>query len=205
MLSSNASSVEQDPAANGETAPSDATLVRLATGCGRRSEQAYAALYRRHQAAVRATVSNQVWDASVREDIVQDTFCRAFARLSDLREADRLRPWLLQTARRLAIDHLRRRARRPDEVELVAEQPSVETPTEDLAELRDLADRLRGAMVKLPGRDALALTLAIDLGLSPAEMATALGVTENHAKVILHRARRRLRDAVGDIEREGER
>ena len=48
----------------------------------------------------------------------------------------------------------------------------------------------------LSPRDATVLTLVAQLGFTSADLSEALGVTQNNAKVILHRARRRLRTAV---------
>ena len=52
---------------------------------------------------------------------------------------------------------------------------------------------LRGGTVQ---RDAAAVTMVTQLGFTPAQVADALGVTQGAAKVIVHRARRRLRNAL---------
>ena len=56
--------------------------------------------------------------------------------------------------------------------------------------------RIHAGMEKLSVRDATAITLASEFGFGPSEIAEALGVSPNTAKVVLHRARRRLRDQV---------
>lgn len=157
----------------------------------------FAALYRRHVGAVRMAIRDNVHDAEGVADAVQDTFAKAFSRLPALREPERFRPWLLQIARNTAIDH--RRVRRRVEFDDNAE-------TEDMAddglgpdghaELNDLAALVNHCVAALSPRDATAITMATRLGLGPTEIGAALGVSTGAAKVLLHRARQRLREAL---------
>jgi RNA polymerase sigma factor (sigma-70 family) len=173
---------------------SDAELVAAVRGG---DSQAFAALYRDHVDAVRRVAYHLVGDADRTADAVQDTFARALQHLDDLREPDRFRPWVLAIARHAATDQLRARKRvtglddRAEEV-LAAGGPGPES----VAELRELADQVQGCVAGLSKRDATALTMVTQLGFSPAQVADALGVTPGAAKVIVHRARRRLRDAL---------
>src|SRR5206468_5892873 len=70
-----------------------------------------------------------------------------------------------------------------------------DSPTQR-AELTDLAGLLEAGVATLSLRDATALSMVTHFGFGPAEVAAALGVKVGAAKVIVHRARRRLRDAV---------
>ena len=65
-----------------------------------------------------------------------------------------------------------------------------------VVELQGLVQRVRGCIAGLSARDATVLALVTDLGYSPAEVADALGISAGAAKVVLHRARRRLRSAI---------
>ena len=58
---------------------------------------------------------------------------------------------------------------------------------------RDLGHRVRRALEELSDRDATVLTLAVQFGFGASEIAEAIGVTPGTAKVVLHRARGRLR------------
>ncbi|MHB8466829.1 MAG: RNA polymerase sigma factor [Acidimicrobiales bacterium] len=178
--------------ASGQVSTADADLVAAALD-GEAS--AFEELYRAHAAAVARVVACEVRDAEAAADALQETFLRALARLSSLRDPSRFRPWLLAIARNAAIDERRHRgrsARLTEEmlVELVAVGPSAS----DIVELRELARLLDGCVALLPPRDAVALSLVAQSGFAPREVGETLGVSANAARVMLHRARRRLHD-----------
>ena len=86
------------------------------------------------------------------EDVVQDTFARAFVALDELQEAPPLRAWLFRIAHNRALDLLRSRAIRasepveaahevadpesPDPVEVLMRREAVETAVSRFVELR---------------------------------------------------------------------
>jgi RNA polymerase sigma factor (sigma-70 family) len=157
---------------------------------------AFDALYRKYLPLVGRVIRDNVHNPADEDDVVQDVFIRAVERLGSLREPERFRPWLLAIARNAAIDH--RRARRTV-VSLDAESLDAVGPAalldDDPVELAELAASVRGLVAGLSARDATAITLVTQLGFGPREVATALGVSVSAAKVLLHRARRRLRTA----------
>jgi RNA polymerase sigma factor (sigma-70 family) len=172
----------------------DATLVD-AVRAG--DIDAFSALYARHAGAVRFAVRDNVHDNETVADVVQDTFVRALERLPSLRNPERFRPWLLSIARNAAIDSRRARQRsRIDDLADTDEMVGVDPQPAELAELGELADLVNGCVGGLSTRDATAITLVTRLGLGSAEVATALGISIGAAKVVVHRARRRFRDAL---------
>lgn len=172
----------------------DATLVVAA----RDGEQAaFEELYRRHEGAVRRALSDNVHDLERRRELVQECFYRAYSRLHLLRDPERFRPWVLQIARNAAIDDLRARTQatlEPLEDDQFAE-PHQSGP-ESTAELQVLAAAVQAGMARLSARDAAAISMVVHLGFGPAEVAAALDISYGNAKVVLHRARQRLRDAL---------
>lgn len=171
----------------------DAQLVeRALAGDG----MAFTELYRRHVSAVAATVHSLTSTADDRADFVQEAFTTAFARLAQLRDPARFRAWVLQIARNAVTTRGRASGR---VVAVDGDQLDGPGPADDPADtaaLLDLVARLGAAHATLPTRDATAVTLVVTFGLSTAELAVALGVSETNAKVILHRARQRLRAAL---------
>lgn len=174
---------------------SDAELVAAARDG---DSAAFGELYERHRRAVATAARDWIDDPSQRDDVVQETFVRAAQKLDRLVDPDRFRAWVLQIGRNAAIDELRRRQRfNPVSLDAIVDLPDDADLPELAAEVAELAGRIEAGLVSLSQRDATAIALAAHLGLGPAEIAAALGVTPNNAKVILHRARQRLRTAAG--------
>lgn len=166
--------------------------IRAAAG----DHQAFATLYEHHAPAVRALVFAKIGNRAIAEDLLQDVFARAFFAIPDLRDPARVRPWLMAIARNACIEEFRR----DRQVSVVAddelEQLDLAPTAEDTAELNELAALVRGCVANLSRRDATVLTLVVQLGLSGTELADALGISEGAARVTLHRARRRLAEAL---------
>jgi RNA polymerase sigma-70 factor (ECF subfamily) len=159
---------------------------------------AFEALYLRHYAAVRRVAGAVVRDSDQIADVAQETFTRALDRLATLRDESRFRPWLLSIARHVATDHVRARskaARGPDE-DAALEVATAEPGPEELAELADLSRLVQHGMAELSERDATVVALVAHFGFTTSEVAAALGLSPGAAKVAVHRARRRLRDAL---------
>ena len=174
----------------------DETLVRRAAD-GR--QDACDELYRRYASLIRHVVGDNIRDSDEREDAVQEAFLRAFSKLHLLRDGALFRPWLLQIARRVAIDSRRKRLRTP--IAMVDDEDMPEVVSLDpapalVAEVRHLADEVRIGMTKLSPRDATVLTMVTELGFGIADVAAALDITHTNAKVVLHRARKRLRESL---------
>ena len=133
------------------------------------------------------------------EDLVQETFLRAFRAWMDLRRPKRVEPWLATICLNLARSRFRARARRPSEVALqdwmVERRPS-EDP-ESRAEGIE-RDELYRAMHELPEEQRVALTLVDLSGLSTFEAAEAMGTPRGTVLSRLHRGRRALARLLGD-------
>jgi RNA polymerase sigma-70 factor, ECF subfamily len=129
------------------------------------------------------------------EDLVAQTLEIAWRRLDDVPAAEPL-PWLYAVARNLWRNRTRRDRRRRD---LLARfRPG---GTEAAGTGQDPADLepgvLRAALAELSDRDQEVLRLVAWDGLTPAELAVALGCTPVAARTRLHRARTRLAAKLG--------
>jgi RNA polymerase sigma-70 factor (ECF subfamily) len=177
----------------------DALVVRVR----REDQDAFAELYRRHVGAVRLAVGDKVRDPEARADLVQEAFLRALVSIDRLNDPGKFRAWVLQIGRNLGLDHLRKQK---TVVESLGEGPETEVEAADpdpqeLYECAEAASRIRSGLARLSSRDAAVMSMSVQFGFGPTEIADALGISPNHAKVILHRARKRLRLAV-DLDRE---
>lgn len=157
---------------------------------------AFDALYRLTVPAVRRVAYAVMGDADAAKDIVQETFARAFERLDDLREDDRFVAWVSSIARHLAADHGRQQSRVVVlEDRMAAALATEEAGPAEVLELCELSDLVRAGMAQLCPRDATAVFVT-QLGMAPADVAAVMGVTPGAARVIVHRARARLRNAL---------
>lgn len=131
-------------------------------------------------------------DRELAEDLVQETFARAWRFLDNLREEQAAKSWLATTLRR---ENARRfeRGKLPvaDGLELDrlgAERPDFDTSIEAFV--------LRRALVELPAIYREPLLLQVIQGLSCGEIARSLGITRAAVMTRLFRARRCLRSAL---------
>jgi RNA polymerase sigma factor (sigma-70 family) len=170
-------------------------LVRCAAdGDGR----AFATLVRETTPSVRTVVRQYVRGTEDVNDLVQEVYLRALQRLHTLEDPERFRSWLYAIARNAGLDHVRRARRRPAsamEDELV-EPRDVDPGPDELAEVRELSDRVRTGAARLNARDSTLLAMVTQLGFTPTDVAGALGMSHTAAKVAVHRARQRLRNAM---------
>ena len=163
----------------------DADLVRLAR-CG--EDGAFRILVERHAPAARARAARLCPNPSDVDDIVQESFLRAFVSLDRLRDPDRFAGWLAGI-----VHNVCRAVRRQAPLTLLPDWPETLHPVavdglpspEDL----DRADAVRAAVAGLPAgqRRAVALYYYADL---PADQ---IAEPPGAARASLHKARQRLR------------
>ncbi len=128
-------------------------------------------------------------DAAV-EDLVQETFLRAYDRISTFNPEYRFKTWLLAIANNLGIDTLRRRR---DVVEFNSEvHARVMRGPETAAAEAERAKSVQEAVMTLPEAYSVPLVLRYAEDLSYAEIAEVLGITIPALKSRLFRARKML-------------
>ena len=130
------------------------------------------------------------------EDVVQDTFTRAHASLMGDDRPMSLKPWLYRIAHNLSLNTLRAKAWNHEELDESFD--GVRQPHEHVEQ----KDRLRDVVARvtaLPQRQRAALILQAVEGRSSEEIARELDGTVGDVRMLVHRARTRLRDAVGAL------
>lgn len=163
--------------------------------------EAAGALWQRHRRLV-ATVLIAHGDVRELDDLLQEVALRVTRSLDGLADAGSLRSWLRTVARRVAIDHGRRRE--GARVRAVTSTDEDGEPVFDAAEQQRWRDELEHAMRRVADLDAQfrePLLLRAVEGLSQREVADVLGVPETTVETRLARARRHLRERA-DAERE---
>ena len=131
-------------------------------------------------------------------DAVQDTFLVATAKLRDLRDPAKLRPWLYAVARNECVRRLRA-GTVLSALEEAGDVPSQAGEIGAATERAELQQLVRAALDGLnPGeRDVIELSLVAEL--DGDELAEALGVSRNHAHALLSRARSQLERSLGAL------
>ncbi len=176
-------------------ADTDADLARAAAA-GDRS--AFAGIYDRYADRLHDYCVGMLRDRDDAADCVQDAFCTAATRLNQLRDADKLRPWLYAIARNEALRRLRDRHRETvsdDLPETVSQEPGPDT----LAARTELADLISDAAGGLSDRDRSILELTYRHGLDGPDLAEALNVSPVNATKMVQRLRDTVERSLGAL------
>jgi RNA polymerase sigma-70 factor (ECF subfamily) len=116
------------------------------------------------------------------EDLLQETFVRAYRGLPRFRGRARFTTWLHRIAVNLCRDAARRRRRSPDPLP-IAPSPSSAT-----------VDQVRAALARLRPQHRLVLILRYSQSLSYQEIGDLLSWSLSRVKVTIHRAKRAFKD-----------
>jgi RNA polymerase sigma-70 factor (ECF subfamily) len=168
----------------------DSELVaRLIRG----DETAFVALIARHDAALRRTARAFVSTPASADEVVQDTWLAVIAGLRSFEGRSSIKTWLY----RILINRAKTRGvREARSVPAAAAGPGLERLDESAHQLllrKELGAVLEAAMRDLPERQRAVVVLRDALGWSPQDVCNALAVNETNQRVLLHRARSRLR------------
>lgn len=157
---------------------------------------AFRHVFDRHAGAVHRFLCDLTGDDTLADEATQETFVRAFQKLSSLKDAERLGPWLFGIGRFVCLEAHRARLRQAeaplDDALEELRAPSMETP-ESLLLSRERGVALETALRSLREDRRAALVLRADHGLAYEDIAQTLGWSLAKTKVEIHRARHQLR------------
>lgn len=128
------------------------------------------------------------------DELVQDTFVRAFNSLDGFRGDSSFRTWLFTIERRLLLDRRRAEKRRKDRSEVQESDVATEYDALDSMLADETQKRVRAAMDRLSPTQKEVFTLRVTEGLSYKEIAEAVGTTEGAARVHYHNAMRAVKE-----------
>ena len=134
-------------------------------------------------------------DPATADDVLAETLLVCWRRIDDVPEP--ALPWAYGVARN-CLANAHRSGRRQQRV--AARLAVVDPPREAADPVGSRDDALHEALDRLREDDAELLRLWAWEQLTPAEIATVLGVTANAVSIRLHRARGKLRDELGKVE-----
>jgi RNA polymerase sigma factor (sigma-70 family) len=145
-----------------------------------------------------AAMSRDRHDAA---DMTQDVFVIAAERMAQLREPDRLKPWLFAILRNEVYRRTgkKRKIVATDFTEPVAEMSLPSQPADEASALEheELAQLVRSAALGLDERDQLVMEYSVRRGLEGDDLAAALGVSPQQCYGLVHRMRQRTERSIG--------
>jgi RNA polymerase sigma factor (sigma-70 family) len=168
-----------------------------------RSEpEAFAAVFDRYSREIYRYAARRL-GRGLADDVAAETFLVAFDRRDryDLARPN-ARPWLYGIASNLIAGHRRAEVQLYRALARTGMQEAAENHADRVAGRVDseaVRERLAAALAAIPGRERDVLLLVAWADLSTQESSQALGIPEGTVRSRLHRARRRLRAALADI------
>lgn len=174
----------------GAAALADAALVRLVLD-GR--QEAFAELVRRHQDSLYRYACSLGVAPDAAQDLMQDAFVRAYQKLSQCRDPNRFRSWLLGILRNLVLDY-GRDLRQTVSLEHVPESGLAASPPQ-----LELRHALGTALDRLPPLLREAFLLRHHQGYPYEEIAAITGARVSAVKMRVHRAREQLQQALAGV------
>ena len=182
------------------TAATDAELALAARDRDRAGKDAFVEIVRRHQAAVSAVAYSVTRRIGLTDDIAQETFLKAWKRVSTLRELGKLKAWLTKIAHDCAVDALRRErphASLDDEASAALEAPGA--PPDKAAADAEEEHLIWTMLESLPENMRTPLVMFYREGESVAAVAAALDLSEDAVKQRLSRGRELLREKLSGV------
>ena len=167
--------------------------------------EAFRLLVERHSRNVYNVAYRITGNCHDAEDVVQETFLKAYRQLGRFESRSSFGTWVHRIAMNCAVDLLRSRPRReqPEEHETLEEMAAT-TPSRDahvipadrLVASAEIGQRIRTAMSRLSPLERAAFVLRHFEGQSIDQISRALGVRQNAAKHCIFRAVRKMRVAL---------
>jgi RNA polymerase sigma-70 factor (ECF subfamily) len=147
---------------------------------------------------LRRYLERMVQNPATADDLLQETLLRIARGLPSFEGRSSVKTWAFSIATRIATDHFRRPETRAQIVDMdnVAEIPDAELSVEGQMVIDEMNSCVREVIDSLPEDYRAALVLHDLQGLTAADTAEACGCSVATAKIRIHRARARLKEAL---------
>ncbi len=182
--------------------------VQLALSAAGGNAMAFETIVRRHNRLLFRTARGVVPDDAEAQDVVQETYLRAFTNLQAYRGDSALGTWLARIAINIALSSQRKKGRfvqfedlvptvgAADPEEAMPQSPDIEGPDAS-AERQEVRVMLQASIEELPAIYRSVFILRAVEDLSVEETAICLGVSDDVVKTRFLRARAMLREKLG--------
>jgi len=179
------------------TAASDAELVERVL---RGDREAFAQVYDTYADRLHDFAYSMLRQREDAMDAVADAFVTTAERLDQLRDPERLRPWLYSIVRRECLRRLKQRSRTAyTDDDAMLDLPDQGAGPEAMAETTALQALVWDAAAGLNERDRAMLDLHLRQGLDGAELGEAMDMTADNAYVSLSRLRDQVERSIGAL------
>lgn len=175
-------------------------LERAAKG----DRHSFGEFYELHLNEIYRYIFFRVSDHNEAEDLTTKVFLEAWERLTDKRqkqEIKNVRAWIYRIAHNKVIDYYRTgklQAPLDDNSNKELQTPSLESETDGLFVSQKLADGVR----RLPANYQQVIILRFINQMSHAEVAGIMRITENHVRILQHRALLQMREIISEANNE---
>jgi len=175
--------------------------VQLMLAFQQGDEEAFVELVESYQGAAFSMLRRLLGPHRAVEDLAQEAFLRVWRSRERYRPQGRFTTYLYRITYNLALNHLRGDKRKPLSSLPSSPEGAVLEPTDTrgaapsaTADAQDWAALVERALAELPQNQRAALVFQHYDGLSLAEVAEVLGISDKAVKSLLHRARTHLRE-----------
>jgi len=196
----------------------------LVAALRRREEAAFVALVKRYHSLMLRVAYAQLNDVAAGEDVVQETWLAVIKGIDSFQGRSSLRTWMFRILTNQASARLERDGRQIPfsalvSADAVAAEPSVEPSRffsrdhgprpyfwvsdprewpEDALLAAEARSVIAAAVRQLPDSQRVVITLRDLEGWAPGEVCEALGISDGNQRVLLHRARSRVREVLDE-------
>jgi len=176
----------------------------LACAAQRGDKEALQQLLTHNWAWLKGLVYSILGDADDVDDVLQDICVRVITKIDTLREPERFRPWLAVLARRQALRHRQRQARKPsslqDDISKFRSDEKAGKLSESI-EQKEQCEQILEALRSLPEKYREVFMLEYGSDLTYRQIAEILDVPVTTVQIRLVRARRMIYDRITGKER----
>jgi RNA polymerase sigma-70 factor (ECF subfamily) len=191
-----AKNVQPRPLEPNDGAEPEVELGRLMVGYQQGQLDAFDAVYAALAGRIRGYLYTMCRDASLADDLLQDTFMQLHRSRRTYEPGRPVTPWVFAIARHVFLMHRRRTGRRLRfEDALLAETLRGDRPHDDVSALID-EDEVRRALRHVPADQREAVLMHHVEGHSFAEIAARLGIRVNAAKTRAFRGMKKMRETL---------
>ena len=174
--------------------------VGLIAACQQGDPRSFRRVFEIYRDRVYALCRHMAGNDEDAEDLTQESFVWAFKNIGSFRAEAAFGTWLYRIASNRCLAELRKRRPQFQSVEM-AEKNNVVPLTsgvnpEDLMVRKELIQRAETAVAALPEQQRLVFVLGTQMGMRYREIGEIVGCSEDAIKVRIHRARKRVRDAM---------